>query len=902
MNFESGEHYQVMAVATDDAAGDRKPSGPGSTAPSATTDPDGHRKGRTDPDEVAAFISYPRRPTDEAFVDELCDALHRKGKRVWLDRHDIPPGSEWRERVTLGVEGATSFVFVLSPDSVTSSECRFELDTAVALHKRIVPLMRRDFDLATQPYELAKREWIDFRPGTDRVHALDELIDSLESDLAWRDMHTRLAVRAREWESQDQDKSYLLRGRDLRAAEAWLAQQGSHPERPTAEQGEFIAASRRSGVRRQRLAMGAISLALVLTLVLGAVAVVQRGKADDETRQALGRELAAESSELLPRDVGLSGDLALESYVLAPSSNARNAVLADLAQPLEGIAKTGNGSEVDTLSFARSGRDVVVGDNTGQVIGLSLTDRRAGPGPDTKAPTLRIGSVFTLPFGDSIEGVALNPTGDTLAVAAYHEPVYEYGGSQKKPKSFPVPGKGWAVSIGFGDGDRLLALDQNGNLWGLPATGGTNLQRLVAGNGTQLMMAADPKGPYVATGTDDGTVVLTNLDTGATSPSLALGDPSPISSMAFSPDGSMVAAADLTGRLEVWRTQGVWSDVAHAELAATTADSTVECLSFSHDGRELATGDLAGRVTVWNSANLAQSVQLPGDGHSVWSVAFSPTTDLLAVGDQAGDVSLWDTATDQSALRSGTDPIDALAVGKDGRWLAAGDSAGSTSLWQLPNRTVVRRLSGDGVPVEALAISPDQTRLLLGDADGVQALDMATMSRARTQEPDPWPMSDPQAFDSVAYTGADTVVTGDFDGGVARWDAGSSRPTWSGVTSKGASVNAVAISDGRIAAGDNNGDLVVWNPAKRTTRWLARNQSTVYEDVAFSPDGQVLAAADESGSVTLWNLLSGQKPITLMGQGSPIDRVAFVGGTTRWPRRTPGVRSPCGTCSRTKRS
>ena len=244
-----------------------------------------------------------------------------------------PRARSERERVTLGVEGATSFVFVLSPDSVTSSECRFELDTAVALHKRIVPLMRHDFELATQPYELTKREWIDFRPDTDRAHALDELIDSLESDLEWQDLHTRLAVHGHEWESQAQDKSYLLRGRDLRAAEAWLAQQGSRRERPTAEQGGFIAASRRSGVRRQRLAMGAISLALVLTLVLGAVAVVQRGKADDnETRQALGRELAAESSELLPRDVGLSGDLALESYALAPSSNARNAVLADLAR------------------------------------------------------------------------------------------------------------------------------------------------------------------------------------------------------------------------------------------------------------------------------------------------------------------------------------------------------------------------------------------------------------------------------------------------------------------------------------------------------------------------------------------------------------------------------------------
>ena len=65
-----------------------------------------------------AFISYSRR--DAAFVIELKNALERRGRNVWIDADDIPPGAPWRRELGSGIEAADSFVFVISPDSLES--------------------------------------------------------------------------------------------------------------------------------------------------------------------------------------------------------------------------------------------------------------------------------------------------------------------------------------------------------------------------------------------------------------------------------------------------------------------------------------------------------------------------------------------------------------------------------------------------------------------------------------------------------------------------------------------------------------------------------------------------------------------------------------------------------------
>jgi hypothetical protein len=77
------------------------------------------------------FVSYSH--VDRPFVRRLHDALSSQGKEVWVDDHGIPPASRWADYLKEAVETADSFLFVISPDSATSVECRKELDHAASL-------------------------------------------------------------------------------------------------------------------------------------------------------------------------------------------------------------------------------------------------------------------------------------------------------------------------------------------------------------------------------------------------------------------------------------------------------------------------------------------------------------------------------------------------------------------------------------------------------------------------------------------------------------------------------------------------------------------------------------------------------------------------------------------------
>src|SRR5439155_20642930 len=135
-------------------------------------------------------------------------------------------------------------------------------------------------------------------------------ISALDTDLEWVHTHTRLLTRAIEWENKGKNNSFVLRGDDLRSAERWLAEAGTQKERqPTALQTEYIIASRKAAARRQRIISGAVSLALIVSIVLTIVALTQRHQAVEQkniadqrraeaeraTQVALARQLAAQS-------------------------------------------------------------------------------------------------------------------------------------------------------------------------------------------------------------------------------------------------------------------------------------------------------------------------------------------------------------------------------------------------------------------------------------------------------------------------------------------------------------------------------------------------------------------------------------------------------------------------------
>ena len=270
------------------------------------------------------FISYSRK--DEAFAQQLTAALAEQKRDVWLDRQDIEFSADWKRRVLRGVEEARVFVCILSPDYATSAVCREEANHAIAHNKRLVTILRRPVDFTMLLPAITAINALPFAETDDFVAGVQKLTTALDTDFDWLDQHTRLLQRALDWDRKARDKSLILRGSELRAAEEWLAAAGNARERnPTQLQTEYILISRRASNRRLRTLLGIAIAVIALTIVLAALALIQRGVA--RTERARAEQRTREVSQNLSRRDFLEATRRLRT-------NEGGAALAYLARAL----------------------------------------------------------------------------------------------------------------------------------------------------------------------------------------------------------------------------------------------------------------------------------------------------------------------------------------------------------------------------------------------------------------------------------------------------------------------------------------------------------------------------------------------------------------------------------------
>ncbi|MEQ9358581.1 MAG: TIR domain-containing protein [Coleofasciculus chthonoplastes F2-STO-03] len=186
---------------------------------------------------------------DKATMEKIRRSLRRESITVWTNTTDIKTGESFEEAIKRGIEQADNLVYLISPDSIGSKYCQQELDLAVSLHKRIIPVLVRETPVEQIPPVLQGLQYIDL---TDNVkeedYHLDEsqLLRILHQDEAYYREHKILLTKALKWKEQYQNPSILLRGYNLRSAEAWLkvAQKRTHHP-PTALQEEYITESLR---------------------------------------------------------------------------------------------------------------------------------------------------------------------------------------------------------------------------------------------------------------------------------------------------------------------------------------------------------------------------------------------------------------------------------------------------------------------------------------------------------------------------------------------------------------------------------------------------------------------------------------------------------------------------------
>jgi hypothetical protein len=234
------------------------------------------------------FLSYTRR--DRERTQRIAEVLRERHFGVFKDTDDILPTEEWKTRLEQLIAEADTIVFLLSPNSVASEVCAWEVEYATSLNKRIAPIVIDEVDTAKIPPLLARLNFI-FCTERDRFEdAVDSLVSALGTDIEWIREHTRLGGLAQRWHQAGRPARLLLRGQDIADAEAW--RDGHPPEAPdvTALQAAFIGDSRKGASRRQRQIVAASLAAVVVAVGLAGLAYWQREIADSERNSALRQQ------------------------------------------------------------------------------------------------------------------------------------------------------------------------------------------------------------------------------------------------------------------------------------------------------------------------------------------------------------------------------------------------------------------------------------------------------------------------------------------------------------------------------------------------------------------------------------------------------------------------------------
>ncbi|TAF04281.1 MAG: TIR domain-containing protein [Nostocales cyanobacterium] len=189
------------------------------------------------------FISYSRADSD--FARKLNNTLQIQNKRTWFEEESIASGTDFEQEIYRGIDSANNFLLIISPHSISSPDCVTEVEYAMKLNKRIVTVLYREVDPASLHPGLVKVQWIDFRKhGGDFLTNFGELTRTLDVDPDYVRSHTRLLLKAKEWDQHQRDDSFLLRGKDLVASEAWLKQAENKEPAPTELHLAYLAASR----------------------------------------------------------------------------------------------------------------------------------------------------------------------------------------------------------------------------------------------------------------------------------------------------------------------------------------------------------------------------------------------------------------------------------------------------------------------------------------------------------------------------------------------------------------------------------------------------------------------------------------------------------------------------------
>jgi len=384
--------------------------------------------------------------------------------------------------------------------------------------------------------------------------------------------------------------------------------------------------------------------------------------------------------------------------------------------------------------------------------------------------------------------------------------------------------------------------------------------------GTPSWLMFGPADRWLACGRHDGVVVIWDL-TDPAFERVGRKHAARVSHLAFSPDGSELATGDDAGHIVCWALPAL-----EPRSSIATNSGVIRNQIVAQDGALLFSSatDLTARRRAPDSTFVLDSpvvsqrrpitqMALSGDGES-----------LASIGD---DIGIWDfrELRRRRTMPGPTGAVTAAALNNDGSLLAVGGADRNIHLWDATSGTLLRVLGGHTGPVNWLRFSTDDKSLVSMSTEDrtMRFWSVGLDASVRTLDPHV------DTVQSACYNADGTrLATASGGRAVLLWDvaAAAVKRRLEGE----ALVHSVAVScDGLVAAAQNDGSIPVWDSRSGARLATLRGHTGAANSVAFSPDGRALASTSQDGTLRLWEPRSGTCLRTLADSHEPLSRVCF---------------------------
>ena len=901
----------------------------------------------------SVFISYSRK--DKEFVRKLHEGLVANSVKVWVDWEGIPLSADWMDEIVRAVKGSDAFLVVLSPDWLASKVCAQELELGLSNNKKLIPILYRAPEPGTPMHEkVAATNWVYMRAEDNFEATLPRLIEAINTDLDWVRNHTRLLQRATEWVNHNRNNSFLLQGTDLQNAETWMAQATTNASRQVLPlQMDYILAGRKEAERRHRRTMIAISTALFISILLGVIALVQWRNAIDSANLAWAQRNSSEA-RIYQKDGGeldISTFLAIDSFNISRSIDsayeasyqAEDILRQNLAymplpvsrgQMAEGNEITNIEFSFDRLVYATNGSSgqicvwdarshqqhfcvsqgegfndavftpngfLVTGGDDGNVnfrnaedgaiqrrlaIGASVTDLEVSPdgnwlaiGREDRNATLfyltdpQVPST-NLALNDAVGVLRISPDSQWLAVGTMSGEVNMF--RLGNPVSIPGSrhdGKE-VLAIAFSPDSQFVASaggDSKVRI-AITMTGFAKLPPLVHDDWVEdVVFSSD--GKTIVAAADDNRVWRWDVDTGQPKPRLHHNGF--VMRARFSSDGRWIASTGAD------KTMRVWDANSGALMAVAALDAGSSSVAFSRDDSRVIVGQENGAVTVWDIRplhNLLGSIRF---SELIHEVKLAPSGQWIAA--NTDDFAIWKvnradlltigTGTQGTPLFSADGLTYSMDISADSNWVVVAETNKSRAILYNVQKNHTVELA-HGSPVTDVAFTPDSLRVATSGKDQKIILwDVLTGSKILE-------MSNPAPVLSITirFDGKYLVAGLQENEACPVWDLSTGEKMPVDLRMPGGAIQIAFSPDGQwLAAGDTLGGLEVWNVKDMTNPVLSleRKQNGRIASLLFSPGHNWLLSGSSDGFVHIWDLVSGDE-LARLPHPNPVTSMAVI--------------------------